>query len=77
MIKLKPIITEETEQPKKFQLDILPGDVVLGGKFRNKPYTVASFGKDENNMPILITDTGKKVPFLSVRIKKLIPKIKK
>lgn len=73
MIKLKTILKEETEQPKKFQLDILPGDVVLGGKFRNKPYVVAGFSTDDNNQPVIVTDKGKKVPFLSVRIKKLMP----
>lgn len=76
MIKLKPMM-EETEQPKKFQLDIFPGDIILAGKFRNKPYTVAGFGKDENNQPIIITTTGKKLKFLSIRIEKLLPKIKK
>ena len=78
MIKLNKILKEEKEMKKeKFQLNIVPGDIVLGGKFRNKPYTVASFGKDDNNMPIIITDKGKKLPFLSVRIKKLLPKKEK
>ncbi len=71
-IKLKPLVTEAIKS--KFQLNIIPGDIVLGGKFRNKPYTVASFGKDKNGQPIIITDTGKEVSFLSVRIKKLMPK---
>ena len=74
MIKLKQILQEE--QQKKYQLDILPGDIVLSGKFRNKENVVASFSKDDNNQPIIITTKGKKLPFLSIRIKKLIPKKK-
>ena len=72
MIKLKDILTESKEK-KKYQLDILPGDTILGGKFRNKPYIVASFDEDENGQPIIVTDAGKKIRFLSVRIKKLMP----
>ena len=72
MIKLEQILKEEKQG--KFPLDILPGDVVLGGKFRNKPYVVAGFSTDDNNQPVIVTEKGKKVPFLSVRIKKLMPK---
>ena len=75
MIKLKRMLTEAKD--KKYELDILPGDIILTGKFRNKPAIVASFGKDDNNQPIIITDTGKKVKFLSIRIQKLMPKEKK
>lgn len=74
MIKLKKMITEAKN--KKYELDILPGDIILTGKFRNKPAIVKSFGKDENNQPIIITDTGKKIKFLSIRIQKLMPKKK-
>jgi len=74
MIKLKKILNENKD--KKYQLDILPGDIILTGKFRNKPAIVASFSKDDNGQPIIITDTGKKVKFLSIRIQKLMPKKK-
>jgi len=72
MIKLKNIVNES--KSKKYQLDILPGDIILTGKFRNKPAIVGSFDIDEKGQPIIITDTGKKVKFLSVRIQKLMPK---
>lgn len=71
---MKNLITEAKH--KKYELDILPGDIILTGKFRNKPAIVKSFGKDENGQPIIITDTGKKVKFLSIRIQKLMPKKK-
>jgi len=73
MIKLKQILTEN-KNITKLIVDINPDDIVLGGKFKNKPYTVASFSKDENNQPIIITNTGKELKFLSIRIKKLLPK---
>jgi hypothetical protein len=72
MIKLKKIITEAKD--KKYELDILPGDIILTGKFRNKPAVVKSFSKDDNGQPIIITSDGKKIKFLSIRIKKLLPK---
>lgn len=75
MIKLKEIIREAKDE--KYELDILPGDIILTGKFRNKPAIVKSFSKDDNGQPIIITDTGKKVKFLSIRIQKLMPKKKK
>jgi len=74
VIKLKKIITEAKD--KKYELDILPGDIILTGKFRNKPCIVKSFSKDDNGQPIIITDTGKKVKFLSIRIQKLMPRKK-
>ena len=54
------------------ELDVKPGDIILGGKFRNKPYVVKSFDVDDHNQPIIITDKGKKVKILCVRIKKLM-----
>jgi len=74
VIKLKEIVTKA--KVEKYELDILPGDIILTGKFRNKPAIVKSFSKDDNGQPIIITDTGKKVKFLSVRIQKLMPKKK-
>ena len=74
MIKLKDMVMEAKH--KKYQLDILPGDIILTGKFRNKPAIVKSFSKDENGQPIIVTDTGKKIKFLSIRIQKLMPRKK-
>lgn len=74
MIKLKDMVMEAKN--KKYELDILPGDIILTGKFRNKPCVVKSFGKDDNNQPVIITDTGKKIKFLSIRIQKLMPRKK-
>jgi hypothetical protein len=76
MIKMKDILkqTLNESKKKKYQLDILPGDIVLTGKFRNKPAIVSSFSTDENGQPVIITNTGKKLKFLSIRIQKLMPK---
>ena len=52
MIKLLNLLTE------KIVLDIKPGDVILGGRFKNKKIMVKSIGKDEYGMP---TINGKKV----------------
>lgn len=54
------------------QTDIKVGDVVLGGKFKNKQMTVKGFDTDENNQPVIVTDKGK-TPLYKVRIKKLMP----
>ena len=56
------------------KLDLNIGDVILCGKFRNKPVEVAGFDKDENGQPVILTKKGKKVKILCVRIKKLMPK---
>ena len=52
MVKLKDLLLE------KIVLDIKPGDVILGGRFKNKKITVKSIGKDEHGMP---TINGRKV----------------
>ena len=41
MIKLLNLITE------KIVLDVKVGDVILGGRFKNKKIVVKSIGKDE------------------------------
>ena len=56
------------------KLDLNIGDVILCGKFRNKPVEVAGFDKDENGQPVILTKKGKKVKILCVRIKKLMLK---
>lgn len=58
------------------KLDLRVGDIVLGGKFRNKPYTVKDFGEDENHQPTIKTTSGKTIKLLSIRIKKLMPEKK-
>jgi len=40
------------------KIDVNIGDVVLGGKFKNKKIVVKSIGKDEHGMP---TINGRKV----------------
>tara|TARA_R110000744_G_scaffold200127_1_gene319222 strand:+ start:626 stop:1138 length:513 start_codon:yes stop_codon:yes gene_type:complete len=62
MIKLKDILTE------KYEIDLVVGDTILRGKFKNKPVVVKEFGVDDKGQP---TVNGKKM--LSFRIKKLIP----
>lgn len=49
-------------------LDIEIGDILLTGKFRNKPVEVKEFGTDDKGQP---TINGR--PILNCRIKKLIP----
>jgi len=63
VIKLKDILTE------KYEIDLVVGDTILRGKFKNKPVVVKDFGVDDKGQP---TVNGKKM--LSFRIKKLIPK---
>jgi len=57
---------------EELNIDLKKGDIVLGGRFKNKPYIFDHFEKDENGQPILVTNKGKKLKFLSVRIKKLM-----
>ena len=52
MIKLKDLLLE------KIVLDVNIGDVILGGRFKNKKIKVKSIGKDKHGMP---TINGRKV----------------
>jgi len=54
------------------KLDIKVGDVLLGGKFKNKRIVVKEIGKDELGQP---TINGK--PLLNFRIEKHLPDSKK
>ena len=47
-------------------LDI--GDKFLHGKFKNKVATVAKFDKNDKGEDIVITDTGKAVKLLNIRL---------
>jgi hypothetical protein len=57
---------------EEIALDIKVGDIILGGKFKNKRIVVKSIGKDELGQP---TINGKSI--LKVRIEKLLPDNKK
>ena len=50
------------------KLDLNIGDIILTGRFKNKPVEVKEFGTDEKGQP---TINGR--PILKFRIKKLIP----
>jgi hypothetical protein len=54
------------------KLDIKKGDVLLGGRFKNKRIIVKDIGVDKNGQP---TINGKSV--LNFRIEKLLPNDKK
>jgi len=54
------------------ELDIEVGDVLLGGKYKNKRIIVKTIGKDENGQT---TINGK--PLLNFRIEKQLPDSKK
>lgn len=56
-------------------LDLKKGDIVLGGKFKNKTYIVDRIESDEKGQPIIVTDKGKKIKLLAIRIKKLMPSL--
>ena len=56
----------------EMKLDIKVGDVLLGGKFKNKRIVVKEIGKDELGQP---TINGK--PLLNFRIEKHLPDNKK
>jgi hypothetical protein len=55
---------------EEIKLALSVGDKFLHGKFKNKTSTVASFDKDEKGNDIIITDTGKKVKLLNIRLMK-------
>ena len=57
---------------ESIDLDIEVGDVLLGGKFKNKRIVVKEIGKDELGQP---TVNGKSI--LKVRIEKHLPDSKK
>ena len=56
----------------EMKLDIKVGDVLLGGKFKNKRIVVKEIGKDKLGQP---TINGK--PLLNFRIEKHLPDGKK
>lgn len=61
------------ERYKKFfseniTIPLSPGDNFLFGKWKNKRAIVKSFGKNEKGEDIIITDTGKEIPLLKIRL---------
>jgi len=56
---------------EEIKLDISKGDIILGGRFKNKRIVIKSIGKDELGQP---TINGK--PILKFRIEKELPKEK-
>ena len=69
---MKKLLTEWREYLSEMKLDIKVGDILLGGKFKNKRIVVKEIGKDELGQP---TINGK--PLLNFRIEKHLPDSKK
>ena len=63
---------EEVQLEEAISLDIEVGDILLGGKYKNKRIEVKEIGEDELGQP---TVNGK--PILKVRIEKHLPDEKK
>jgi hypothetical protein len=57
------------EYSESIKVPIEIGDIILGGRFKNKKTVVKKIGKDDNNQ---ITVNNK--PLLKWRIKKTMPK---
>ena len=69
---MKQLLTEWKKYLNEMKLDIKVGDILLGGKFKNKRIVVKEIGKDELGQP---TINGK--PLLNFRIEKHLPDNKK
>ena len=65
---MKTLLTEPRNYLHEIQLDIKVGDVILGGKFKNKRVVVKNIGVDDKGQP---TINGKSI--LKFRIEKLLP----
>ena len=50
---MKKLLTEWREYLNEMKLDIKVGDVLLGGKFKNKRIVVKEIGKDELGQPTI------------------------
>ena len=57
---------------ENIDVDVEVGDVILGGKYKNKRMVVKEIGKDELGQP-----TGNGKPILKFRIEKHLPDNKK
>lgn len=51
--------------------DLNVGDVILGGKFKNKRMVIEGFGSDDKGQPIVKTDKGDQQVF-KFRVEKLM-----
>jgi hypothetical protein len=69
---MKKLLTEWKKYLNEMKLDIKVGDILLGGKFKNKRIVVKEIGTDELGQP---TINGK--PLLNFRIEKHLPDNKK
>jgi len=69
---MKHLLTEWKKYLNEIKLDIKVGDVLLGGKYKNKRIVVKEIGEDELGQP---TINGK--PLLKFRIEKHLPDSKK
>ena len=69
---MKKLLTEWRKYLNEIKLDIKVGDVLLGGRFKNKRIVVKEIGTDELGQP---TINGK--PLLNFRIEKHLPDSKK
>jgi hypothetical protein len=69
---MKKLLTEWRKFLNEIKLDIKVGDVLLGGKFKNKRVIVKSIGKDALGQP---TINGQSL--LKFRIEKNLPDSKK
>ena len=69
---MKKLLTEWKKFLNEMKLDIKVGDILLGGKFKNKRIVVKEIGTDELGQP---TINGKSL--LNFRIEKHLPDNKK
>jgi len=69
---MKHLLTEWKKYLNEIKLDIKVGDILLGGKFKNKRIIVKEIGTDELGQP---TINGKSL--LKFRIEKQLPDNKK
>ena len=69
---MKKLLTEGKKYLNEIKLDIKVGDILLGGKFKNKRIVVKEIGTDELGQP---TINGKSL--LKFRIEKQLPDNKK
>ena len=69
---MKKLLTEWKKYLNEMKLDIKVGDILLGGKFKNKRIVVKEIGTDELGQP---TINGKSL--LNFRIEKHLPDNKK
>jgi len=57
--------------------DLRVGDIVMVGKYKNSEVTIAGFGVDKNNQPVIISRDGVESKVFNFRIKKLMPRGRK